>query len=101
MDYDIKHIQKLAKEEALLITGHCSDRMEERNISYYEILDCLLHGEIIEEYDDSCLMLRFLSINRVIHVVVAPYPDILVIETTYIPNDEKWESDYRTRRKAK
>jgi len=37
--------------------------------------------------------------GRTIHVVCAPKKDYLAIITAYIPKEEKWEADFRCRRK--
>lgn len=90
--------------------AHCLKRMLERDISRNDISDCILHGEIIEDYplsDDntsetsfpSCLMLRIGVLeNDVIHVVVGFNGERIIIISVYRPDAEHWESDFKTRR---
>lgn len=84
---------------------HALRRMVERRISRDEVIDALGRGEVIEDYPDdqpypSALVLGFMG-NRPLHVVVAfdaggPYAYII---TVYEPSPDKFESDWRTRRK--
>ena len=51
MDLDL--IQKLVNERKMKWSTHVAARMHERNIKRMDVLNCLLHGEIIEEYPDD------------------------------------------------
>ncbi len=66
--------------------------------------DIIFGGEIIENYPEdkrghSFLIFGISRKNRPVHVVCAPKEEYLAIITTYIPSLEKWEADFRTRRK--
>ena len=73
-------------------------------IQVEELLEALDSGEIIEEYPEdtpypSCLILGHTSAGRVLHVVAAPVPngESLIIITTYQPDPDRWESDFKRR----
>ena len=73
-----------------------------KQITPVEVENTVLDGLVIEEYVDdprgeSCLMMHKLN-DRCIHVVCAPKLDYLAIITAYIPEEELWENDYKTRK---
>jgi len=91
-------------------TVHCQKRMLERNISRNDIANCILHGEIIEDYPldadnvhdgsfPSCLILWIdIQENGAIHVVVGFNERKIIIISAYRPDMEHWEQDYKTRK---
>jgi len=75
----------------------------ERLITPEEVRAVIESGELIEDYpedarDHSCLLLGQGQGGRPIHVVCAPKEDFLAIITAYIPSEEEWEGDFRTRK---
>lgn len=85
--------------------------MLERNISRHDIINCIMYGEIIEDYPlekentselsyPSCLIL-WVNILKddVFHIVVGYNGRRMIIISAYHPNEEHWEPDYKTRRK--
>jgi hypothetical protein len=76
----------------------------DRMISKFEVRQVIKEGEIIEDYPDdnrghSCLMLGSGNERRPIHIVCAPKQDYLAIITAYIPMENEWENDFKTRKK--
>ena len=58
---DINRVKKLIKEGNIRWTNHILVRLFQRNISRQDVLEVLLNGEIIEEYENdypypSCLI---------------------------------------------
>ena len=84
---------------------HALQRMFEREISRDDVKNVIVIGEIIEEYKDdtpfpSALYFALVN-NRPLHVVAAlneSEPKVFII-TAYEPTLEKFESDFKTRRK--
>ncbi len=88
----------------IVFSQHAIRRMFERGIFPRDVRAVLTNGEVIADYPDdkpfpSKLMLGFVN-DRPIHVVVAvdSAADRCEIITTYIPDPEKWETDFRMRR---
>ena len=91
-------------------TAHCQKRMLERDIYRIDIENCIMKGEIIEDYPldpdndsassyPSCLMLGVtLENGHVIHVVVGFNGEKIIIITAYYPDLEHWEADFKTRK---
>ena len=84
---------------------HALDEMnaEDEMITTDEVKNVVFSGEMIEDYPEdkrghSCLMFG-MSDKRPVHVVCAPKEEYLAIITAYIPSLEKWEADFKTRRK--
>jgi len=99
---DFERIKRFIRENEFVISGHARIRMFQRNISTDEVLEAILNGEIIEEYEDdkpcpSALVLGFVR-GVAYHVVVAECEDHARIITVYIPDERRW-IDYRVRRK--
>lgn len=72
-------------------------------ITVEEVRAVVLEGEIIENYPEdvrghSCLMLDLSVLGRPIHVVCSPKEDYLAIITVYLPDERRWETDWKTRR---
>ena len=88
-------------------TQHAQREMETEplgRINVEEILQALDLGEIIEEYSEdkpysSCLIFGRTAAARPLDVVCAPVPseEQLIIITTYQPDPERWEPDFRRR----
>ena len=82
---------------------HAIERMFQRNISNKDVETAIQKGEIIESYENDKPYPSFLILytieKRPIHVVFA-YDDNenIVVTTTYIPHNTKWENDFKTRR---
>ena len=83
---------------------HAVQRMFERNISAMKVRQVLERGETIEDYsaemaEPSRLILGFQG-NRPFHVVASENPatNEITIITVYIPDPEKWNKDFRSRR---
>ena len=106
---EIRSVFKLG--ERIEYTAHCQKRMFERGISRVDIRDCILYGEIIEEYplDDSndstksvpsCLILGTRARdNAAIHVVVGYNGNKVLIISACYPDNIHWLDDYKTRRR--
>lgn len=101
---DIATIRQLATPETIEITVHALKRLEQRGILFSEVLTCLELGEIVEEYpsdfpNPSCLLFTMISVARPLHVVVGVTTTRLWIITAYIPSQDIFETDFKTRRR--
>jgi hypothetical protein len=84
---------------------HVLERLVSRSISRHAVLQILRSGECIEDYPDdypfpSALFLGWYQ-DKPLHVVAAlddTVPEVFII-TTYEPDLEHFEADFKTRRK--
>jgi hypothetical protein len=90
----------------ILFLPHALNQMNapERMISTQEVWAVISHGALVEDYPEdarghSCLVLGWGDEGRPSHVVCAPKPDYLAVITAYLPSQEQWEQDWRTRKK--
>ena len=90
----------------IIYTPHALDEMnkERELISTEDVRSVLFNGRIIEDSPEdkrghSCLIAGFSNGDRCIHVVCAPKIEYLAIITTYVPDTEKWEPGFMSRRK--
>ena len=99
----IQGIRNLIEQSKIKWSTHCLERMQERDISRSDVINCLLKGEIIEDYPDdfphpSCLIFGYTVNNNVIDVVVGNDWEYIYIITAYFPSNTKFEDDLKTRR---
>lgn len=91
----------------LLFLPHAVRQMSrpDRMISTADVRKVIEEGEIIEDYPEdarghSCLMLGLANDRHPIHIVCAPKDEYLAVITAYIPNENQWSKDFRTRVKS-
>lgn len=91
--------------ESILIKDHAAMRMLYRNISKTELYELIKNGEVIEDYSDdypfpSKLIFKVIG-GRPLHAVIAfdYHSKTLIIVTVYEPDSERFEPDFKTRRK--
>jgi hypothetical protein len=85
---------------------HAVERMFQRDIEEISVEHVVINGEIIERYTDDKPYASYLSLGFVdempLHVVYAKdEEENFIVITVYVPSDEKWENDMRTRRSQK
>lgn len=103
---DIKQLLIYYENDKVFVTAHATERFRQRGIKVKDIRNAIENGEIIEQYPDdfpypSCLILGQTKDSRPIHVVISDEGSSSRIITAYIPSEEKWESDLKTRRRDK
>ena len=103
---DILRQVREAAAKHIFFTPHALNQMNapEEMISTQEVRSAIFYGEIVEDYPEdvrghSCLMMGRGNGGRPIHIVCAPKPDYLAVITAYVPTLERWESDWRARRR--
>ncbi len=102
---NVREIYCAIKENNFEWRKHSLARLAERQISQDEILKVILDGEVIENYPQdkpfpSCLIFKMIGIEPW-HVVVSFDLKLkkAYIITVYQPNLDKFESDFKTRRR--
>ena len=104
MEVKISAIRQLCASASFRWTDHAMQRLIKRGISPDEVIEALLHGDIIEQYPTdypypSCLVFAMVRINRPLHVVCSIGEGRLIIITAYVPDKERWDTTF-TRRKG-
>jgi len=102
---DIEELRSAIKRGSFEWRKHTLSRLAEREIAQSQVLEVILDGEVIEDYSQdrpfpSCLMFKMID-NEPYHVVTSfdPASKKVYIITTYKPTLDKFEPDFRTRRK--
>jgi Domain of unknown function (DUF4258) len=92
---------------SVVFSRHAIERMFERQVETWEVLDAIENGETIESYPNdtphpSMLILSHVQ-GKFVHVLVARDPDSeeCIIVTAYVPDATQREPGYRKRRKGK
>jgi hypothetical protein len=89
----------------LVFTEHAVDRMAEEGIVVSQVIQTVEAGEVIESYPTDVPYPSQLSLAMVkgtpVHTVWAVNPNTrkVIIITTYVPKPERWEADFRTRKR--
>ena len=94
---NIDEVRKLCKENKINWTAHILKRIQQRNIMLDDVLNAVLNGEIIEQYENtkSCLILGKTLKNADIHIVCCVKDNVLMI-TAYYP-DERFDKANKKR----
>jgi hypothetical protein len=102
---DILERVRAAAAKRILFLPHAVSQMNspDRMISTQEVRTVIFSGIVIEDYPEdvrghSCLMLGWGDGGRPVHVVCAPKRDYLAVITAYLPDAERWEPNWETRR---
>jgi len=103
---DFIDLIKQSAEKKIIYTLHAIDEMNNENelITTGETREVIFNGEIIEDYPadkrgHSCLMFGMPNNKRPVHLLCAPKDEYLAVITAYIPSLEKWEADFKRRKK--
>ena len=74
----------------------------DRLITTADICSVIFDGDVIEDYPEdqrghSCLLLGFDAADWAIHVVCSPKTEYLAIIMAYLPYEDDWSDDLRSR----
>ena len=99
---ELNDFKRLLIEGKMHWTEHGLKRMQARDITIADVKNCIMHGEIIEQYPDdypypSALIFGHAIDGKIIHVVCGIDEEIYLI-TAYEPTTEKFMDDLKTRR---
>lgn len=103
---NIEDLRNLYGQDKVFFTAHVIQRCKQRDIKPHDIRNCIMGGEIIEQYPDdfpdpSCLVFGYTLKDKVLHVVISSNEESAKIVTAYFPNSEKFEDDMKTRKERK
>jgi hypothetical protein len=103
----IEDFQRLCRDtRSIAVTKHARIRLTERDITTDDIEHAIQTGEIIKQYEDAkpfpcCLILGETAKNKYLHAVASIDDEILYIITAYYPDENEWETDFKTRKGQK
>ena len=100
---DLNKLREYYRQEKVIITIHAQERLRQRGIKAKEVRNCVMTGEIIEQYPDdfpfpSCLIFGKTINGKILHVVASDEGTGSRIITAYFPDNIKFEDDLKTRR---
>jgi len=105
---NIEFVQRCIDSKDFYITYHAFLMMSEREIERSKMLKVLHKGEVIERNPKSkpypsFLVLGWLKTGDPLHIKCShsTVGKRLRIVTVYEPSDEKWEKDYKTRKRKR
>ena len=100
---DINDLRSYYEQEKVIITVHAQERLRQRGIRAKDVRNCIMTGEIIEQYPDdfpypSCLIFGQSVKGKTLHVVASDEGTGSRIITAYFPDNIKFENDLKTRK---
>ena len=100
---DINNLRSYYEKERVIITIHAQERLRQRGIRAKDVRNCIMTGEIIEQYPDdfpfpSCLVFGKSVNGKILHVVASDEGTGSRIITAYFPDNIKFEDDLKTRK---
>jgi hypothetical protein len=103
LDIMAENIRHLCQTDAIYWTEHVGKRLIKRLISPDEVIQVLLHGDIIEHYQDdypfpSCLIFAIVGM-RPLHVVCSIGNEQLYVITAYQTDSMQWDETFTKRSK--
>jgi hypothetical protein len=104
MTFSMDDIKEIFIKDNIQWSGHILTRMQQRGIKIKDIINCILNGEIIEQYEEdypypSCLILGKATDEKSIHVVCALEGNNIWMITAYYPSESEWLDDLKSRRR--
>ena len=101
---ELREIVRERASQRILYLPHAVRQMSrpDRMISTSDVHKVIKEGEIIEDYPEdarghSCLMLGSGLNGNPIHIVCSPKDSYLAVITAYIPDQNQWEKNFKTR----
>lgn len=99
----IEKLQEYYSQDKIIISIHAQERLRQRGIKQKDIKNCIMTGEIIEQYPDdfpfpSCLIFGYTINSKILHIVASDEGNISRIITAYFPSNDKFEDDFKTRK---
>ena len=103
---NLEKVRRLLKNKQinLEITIHAAVEALKDGLGAEDLEIALFHGEKIEDYGNRVLLLAFTPQDTIpFHIVVEYFEGepIAFIVTTYVPNSQEWESNWKTRKRKK
>lgn len=100
---DLNKLREYYRQEKVIITIHAQERLRQRGIKAKDVRNCVMTGEIVEQYPDdfpfpSCLIFGKTINGKILHVVASDEGTGSRIITAYFPDNIKFEDDLKTRR---
>ena len=103
---DIEALREYYRQDNIIISLHAQERLRQRGIRAKDVRNCIMSGEIIEQYPDdfpfpSCLIFGYAVNGKIIHVVASDEGTGSRIIKAYFPDNVKFEDDLKSRRERK
>lgn len=107
---DIETIRQLLSDQTIELEfslPHALVEAKKDGLSLADLETAVMAGEVIEDYGERALLLHFADFATKykipFHIVVeyAPGDPMLTVVTAYVPSRQRWESDWKTRKRTR
>jgi hypothetical protein len=101
-EIEIETLRILCRDDKIKWTLHALKRIRKRKIPSEAVINGILSGEIIKQYQDdkplpSCLIFNG-DIERPLHIVASTDGEKVYLITAYYPTPDEWGDNYKTRK---
>lgn len=91
----LEQLRRQAATENVRITQHAQQEMVEEEITFDELLEAIVGGEVLENYPEHrrgacCLVNGATNEGRPLHIVCTTALPVLIIITSYEPKAPQW-----------
>lgn len=83
---------------------HALVEAKKDGLTVADLEGAVMAGELVEDYGERALLLDFATRYKIpFHIVIeyAPGDSMLTVVTAYVPSRERWESDWKTRKRTR
>lgn len=99
----LDEITNLISENKFFYSKHFYSRQAERNLRNINVTAAILTGEVIEHIESFNRGHKYVIYNKqndiCFHIVLAFNNNNVVLKTIYVPNNDKYKPDLKTRKK--
>ena len=100
---DIREICKSLAAGRYTVTDHARKAMKDDGVTVDDVEAACANGNIIEDYPKAyplpaCLVLGMAGDGRPLHICLSTPPLVKII-TVYVPAPDRWEADWKTRKR--
>lgn len=101
----VDQIRELVNVGAVITSDHARGRLQEKSISYRQLVNSLESAQILERYPEywhgPCFLARHtMADGKIAHAVWGMRRDsekLAVLVTAYWPDSREWDAEFRTR----
>ena len=100
---EIEALRSFIRVHKPIVTDHAIREMDNDEVTLDDVLNAIYMGEIIEDYPKAfplpaCLINGQTLDGRPVHVCLS-LPPLVKIITVYVPSSDKWQDNFRRRKK--
>jgi hypothetical protein len=104
---DLQQVRELLRTEQIeleLSLPHAVTEARKDGLTTEDLSAAVMSGEVVEDYGERLLLLGFAPDYHIpFHVVLEYFPGdpVVTVVTAYIPSHDRWEANWKTRKRIR